>query len=278
MMMSDHGHGSLDGKVQPNLLLKDWGFLSIRSQTGQVRRRLQKAMARMMGKVPKRFEAQLGIEHELDLDWSRTRACVMHAGIYGFLYLNVKGRQDGGIVEPDDYESVRDELIERFSSVTCRDPRGKTIQVFSEIHKSEELYRCSREEQAWMPDLLLVPQPGLAVVRKIRGNQTVRWSSARRMEGTHRVEGIVVAHGPFIKAGGRIHAHIADIAPTLLAALGLRVPADMEGRVLQEMFSRELRIEHEPPQAIERARMEEVYSEAEKEALTKRLADLGYLE
>ncbi len=278
LMMSDHGHGSLDGKAQPNLLLKEWGYLRIKSGTGQAKRRLHKTLARMVGKVPKRFEAKLGIEHELDLDWAGTRACVMHAGIYGFLYLNLKGRQPGGTVEPEDYDRIRDELIERFTSVTCRNPHGETIQVFPEVHKSEELYNCSREEQPWMPDLLLVPQPGLAVVRKIRGSQPVRWSSQRRMEGTHRVEGIFVAHGDHVQPGAELHAHIADIAPTLLAALGLRVPADMEGRVLKEIFADELIIEHEPPHALERMAAEEVYSEAEKEALTKRLADLGYLE
>ncbi|MBU0617400.1 MAG: alkaline phosphatase family protein, partial [Planctomycetes bacterium] len=31
LVMSDHGHGSLDGKAQPNLLLHQWGYLALRS-------------------------------------------------------------------------------------------------------------------------------------------------------------------------------------------------------------------------------------------------------
>ncbi|MBI4578888.1 MAG: alkaline phosphatase family protein [Planctomycetes bacterium] len=278
IIMSDHGHGSLDGKAQPNALLEEWGYLRLRSRLGQARRRAERTVARMLGRTPKRFDANIGIEHEIDIDWPSTRACIVHAGMYGFLYLSLKGRQPGGIIEPVDYERVRDDLRDRFLQVTARNPDGELIQVFPEVHKAEELYDCSRDDQPWLPDLLLVPHPGLAVVRRIRGSAPVRWSSRRRMEGTHRVEGILIANGPNVKPGGMIHAQIADIAPTLLAAIGLRVPADMEGRVLQDLFSAKLGVEYEPPQKVQVAEHAEVYSEEEKAALTRRLSDLGYLE
>ncbi len=53
----------------------------------------------------------------------------------------------------------------------------------------------------------------------------------------HRREGIVVAHGPGVAGGGRfagVRPH--DIAPTVLAWMGLPIGADMPGRVLAEMF------------------------------------------
>jgi len=81
-----------------------------------------------------------------------------------------------------------------------------------------------------------------------------------------------------VREGAKVGASIADIAPTLLAAIGLRVPADMEGQVRTDLFSQKLDFEYEPPQAIEAVEHEEVYTEAEKEALTRRLTDLGYLE
>jgi len=52
----------------------------------------------------------------------------------------------------------------------------------------------------------------------------------------------------------------------------------MEGQVLRDIFDTPPTVEYEPPQAVEHVAHEEVYSEAEKEALTKRLSDLGYLE
>jgi len=278
IIMSDHGHGSLDGKAQPNLLLKQWGYLKIKSSLRQDGKRAQRIIDRLRGKKVKRFSANLGIEHDLVLDWSQTRACVMHAGMYGFLYISLKGRQPRGVVAPEDYEQVRDDLLEKFRSVTCKNSQGQTIQVFPEVHRTEELYNCRREDHPWLPDLLLIPQPGLSVVRKIRGTQPVRWLSRYRMEGTHRVEGVLIVNGPNVRQGHKITANIADITPTLLAATGLRVPADMEGHALVDLFEPGLTVEFEPPQAIEAAEREEVYTDKEKEALTRRLADLGYLE
>ena len=278
IIMSDHGHGTLDGKAQPNLLLEQWGYLKIRSHITQAKRRLQRIIGRALGRTTKRFAANLGIEHELDIDWQQTRACVMHAGIYGFLYLSLKGRQPGGLIEPEDYEKARQDLLDKFLKVTCKNREGQTVKVFPEVHRTEELYNCSREEQPWLPDLLLVPHPGLAVVRKIRGSKAVRWCSPHRMEGTHRVEGILIVNGPHVRSGGSVHANIADVTPTMLAALGLRVPADMEGQVLVDLFDTRPTVEYEPPQVVKVTEHEDVYNDAEKETLTKRLSDLGYLE
>ena len=111
-----------------------------------------------------------------------------------------------GVVAPADYERLRDELRERLLGVEDRDRQGRLVRVFPEIHKPEELYNCSREENESLPDLLLVPAPGLAVVRKIRGTAPVRWSPPSRMEGTHRVEGILVGYGPHVRKGHTISA------------------------------------------------------------------------
>nr|HPZ99508.1 alkaline phosphatase family protein [Phycisphaerae bacterium] len=135
IIMSDHGHGSLDGKAQPNALLEQWGYLKLRSQVGQARRRIERVVARMFGRTLKRFDANIGVEHEIDLDWTQTKACVVHAGMYGFLYLSLKGRQPGGIIEPADYEKIRDDLRRRFLEVKARKPDGEWIQVFPEVHK-----------------------------------------------------------------------------------------------------------------------------------------------
>ncbi len=279
IMMSDHGHGSLDGKAQANHLLHKWGYLSLQSPLTRAAMRGRRILDRLTRKQAGRFHVHNGWERDLVIDWPRTRACVVHAGIYGFMYLNLRGRQPQGIVEPVEYERLRDEIREKFLAAETRNPAGERIRIFPEVHKPEELYRCDRAGNEWMPDLLLVPQPGLAVVRKIRGAAPVKWASPRRLEGTHRVEGIIIAHGPHVRRGARIHGNIVDIAPTLLSMVGLRVPIDMEGRVLAELFDRPPVVEHEPPQVKDhQAPQAEVYTEEEKERLNRRLSDLGYLE
>ncbi len=279
LIMSDHGHGSLDGKAQPNLLLKRWGYLKLRTPWEQASQRAGHWLYRLRKGKATRFEqGARGVERELAVDWSRTRACVMHAGIYGFLYINLAGRSPVGCVPQSDYESLRDEIAEKLRAETVRWYDGSTKPIFQEILKPEELYGCSREDYPDLPDLLLSPQPGLAVVRKIRRNQPVRWCPESRLEGTHRVEGVVALGGPHIKPGTTISGNIVDITPTALAALGLRVPVDMEGRVLSEAFSTAPTVEREPPQARSAEDHAEVYSEQDLKVLEERLTELGYLE
>ena len=49
------------------------------------------------------------------IDWSRTIAWG-DGGYYGRLFLNVKGREPQGVVEPAQYEAVRDELIAKLEA------------------------------------------------------------------------------------------------------------------------------------------------------------------
>lgn len=280
LIVSDHGHGSLEGKVQPNLLLQQWGYLHLRDGAAQKRTRLRHVWDRFRGKTGK-FKRAGDIAHDLAVDFSRTRACVMHAGMAGFLYINLEGRQPTGIVPPREYESLRDELRERFLGEPCRvcDPNGQTIQLFSEVHKPEELYGCSREDQPWLPDLILTPRDGLAVVRKIRGTRTVRWLPYRRIEGTHRSDGILIATGPGIRQASGLHAHIVDCAPTVLAALGVPIPDDMEGKVIESIFEHPPRVEFQAAVgAGQPESADDIYSERELQQVTERLTDLGYLE
>jgi len=280
LMVSDHGHGSLEGKVQPNLLLERWGYLALRGGGAQKAARLRHMWDRFRGRT-KRFKRVGDIEHDLAVDFAGTRACVMHAGMAGFLYINLQGRQPTGIVKPSEYEALRNELMERFLGDQCRvvDPAGNTIQLFTAVHKPEELYGCSREDQPWIPDLLLVPHESLAAIRKIRGSSPVRWLPYRRLEGTHRSRGIIIAIGRGIARNPKVEARIVDCAPTILAMLGLRIPDDMEGRVVAEMFENPPTIETETPRVdMSTSIDDEAYSAEELQKVTERLMDLGYLE
>jgi len=284
MMVSDHGHGSLDGKVQPNLLLQRWGYLALQGGPAQSLTRGRYLIDRAMGRT-KKFARQGDVLHDLAVDFSRTKACVMHAGMAGFVYLNLKGRQPTGIVEPAAYDSLRQELIGRFLGPECRTraPDGEEFAMFTEVHKPEELYGVSRENQPWMPDLILTPRDGLAVVRRIRGRNPVQWLPYRRIEGTHRPDGILVAAGPHIAKVANVHAEIVDCAPTLLAMLGLRIPDDMQGRVVTELFDGPMTVETEAATspgvtAQGSTATDEVYSQDDLDAVTDRLQELGYLE
>lgn len=281
MIVSDHGHGSLEGKVQPNRLLLDWGYLVLEAGGAQGVTRGRHLWDRLRGRT-QRFARDDSVAHDLAVDFSRTRACVMHAGMAGFLYINLQGRQPCGIVPPEEYESLRDELRARFLGTECQtlDPAGRPVPLFPEVHKPEELYGCRRADQPWLPDLILIPHESLAVIRKIRGRRAVNWLPYARIEGTHRPDGIFVAAGSGIAIKRNLHAHIVDCAPTLLATLGLKIPEDMEGRVLTEIFEHPPVVEKHAPRAAVTAGAggEGAFSEEDLAKVTARLMDLGYLE
>ncbi len=93
------------------------------------------------------------------------------------------------------------------------------------------------------------------------------------------MEGVFAANGPAIRSRHKVQAEMADVAPTLLAAMGLAVPSDMEGRVLTELFNTPPEVVLESPAPAQQGySMDSVYSEQDQAILTQRLSDLGYLE
>jgi len=55
--------------------------------------------------------------------------------------------------------------------------------------------------------------------------------------GEHHPEGVIVLHGPGVRPGVRIEGTIVDVAPTILALLGMPVGRDMDGKVLEDAIS-----------------------------------------
>jgi hypothetical protein len=99
--------------------------------------------------------------------------------------------------------------------------------------------------------------------------------------GHHTMDGIVVLHGPGIKADTAIKGNIIDIAPTVLYALGLPVPSIIDGRVLEAAFTPE-QLAQQPivkvsADAGSTHESTNVYSEEDEEQVMERLRALGYV-
>jgi arylsulfatase A-like enzyme len=57
------------------------------------------------------------------------------------------------------------------------------------------------------------------------------------LSGHHRLEGVVILAGAGVKPDTRLQdPNILDLTPTILHALGLGVPSELDGRVLTEAF------------------------------------------
>jgi len=108
-------------------------------------------------------------------------------------------------------------------------------------------------------------------------------SQEGRLSGTHRMEGVLIAAGPALRRGAKTEAAtLADLAPTILYALGLPRPTTMDGRVLAELFDAAYVAAH-PVAATEEALPEVRLSHAglsphEQDEIARRLRALGYMD
>jgi predicted AlkP superfamily pyrophosphatase or phosphodiesterase len=109
------------------------------------------------------------------------------------------------------------------------------------------------------------------------GSDYGRWTSGTHGHGP---PGILLLSGPGVRHQQLQSAHVLDIAPTLLAALGVQPTSDMSGRVLEEAFTPEWRKSF-PTDRIERRHVanpggQPTPAEVDPEILEK-LRALGYI-
>ncbi len=123
-LVSDHGAKKLDGGICFNEWLIQEGYLTLKA-----------------------YPDKLTPLDKVEVDWARTKAWG-DGGYYGRLFLNVRGREPQGVIEPRDYEQVRDELIHRIAAI--EDHTGKPLS--SKAYRPEELYR---EVNGVPPDLIV---------------------------------------------------------------------------------------------------------------------------
>jgi predicted AlkP superfamily phosphohydrolase/phosphomutase len=140
LVLSDHGFASWRRSVNYNTWLVEAGYLVLSGGASR------KSLDALFGKG----------QFWESVDWSRTRAYSMG---FGDIYVNLKGREKGGIVEPGEpYEKLRAEIIARLLPLT--DPKTGERAV-SRIFKREDIYR--RFDPRLIPDLIASNLPGYRV-------------------------------------------------------------------------------------------------------------------
>lgn len=261
-VVSDHGFGPGGESFSVHRYLEDAGLLTTRpyveSPTDEANGHQQ---------VADWFR-----EGGREIDWERTKVYMPVPGGFG-LNVNLKGRQQQGIVTEQERLNVLHEVSELLRAV--RSPSTGEA-VFARVLLREEAYPGPMCEQA--PDLLLIPRDeSLMVVPSLTGKT---WGLSPQT-GLHRYEGIWIQASPRTLAGRLEHnIHITDVAPTLLADLGVSIPEFMQGHMQHEIFSS---ISPGQSNAISSStpamQPDNLYiSEAEEDELTfKRLREMGYL-
>ena len=162
---------------------------------------------------------------QIGVDWSATR-------VYGLdingLYLNLKGREQCGIVEPQEREALLEELITRLEEV--RDVNGKA--VIRKVYRSDKIY--SGPAMKYAPDLILgfyrgyrgggTSNPG-TIAEKVVADNTDAWGADHRFD-PREVPGVLFCNRPFVARAPTL----IDVAPSILQEFGLKSPPSMEGK------------------------------------------------
>jgi len=293
--MSDHGMGSAHNFVVLNNWLLESGFLRLRRtpwtgvkhllfKMGVTLRNVHKLANRLglakhaeyKGLYSTDWLLKLAFLSFNDVDWSNSLA-YSFGRHYGPVYLNVRGREPQGIVEPGaEYERVREQIIA--AALQFRHPQTGR-QMVGRVLRREDVYHGPHVEHA--PDLILIPSDprdiffGLADFGSNRVVDTVY-----RYSGMHRDHGMLLMSGPQIAAGAPVEdASIADLTPTLLHLMGQPIPDDMDGRPLVELLAPAYRERAPQHVAAEDAAPGEqiVFDEQEEKQIAERLRGLGYL-
>jgi predicted AlkP superfamily phosphohydrolase/phosphomutase len=168
------------------------------------------------------------------VDWSRTRAVAESEFGHGWIRINLQGREPQGTVEPGAaYERLCDEIAGELLALVDAETEKPAI---TEVVRTRELLDGPHVDE--LPDLLLRWTPDLVVRAARHPRLGVIEEDLRDLPKTeHTGEGFMVAAGPQIRRGAELRgATIVDLAPTLLYLLGLPIPDEMDGRVLEELI------------------------------------------
>jgi predicted AlkP superfamily phosphohydrolase/phosphomutase len=297
LVLSDHGFGPIAWYVNFNVWLLERGDLALKDSSyvrqkrwfyelgvtpewfyqRMVRLRLAgQRVSRFRGKQMSPLErlAQSLFLSRRHVDWARTRAYAQ--GNFGQIFLNIRGRQPQGCVDPADVRPLLDDLKAALRAI----PHPETGQPLVErVYERDELYHGPHAGLA--PDLTVVIGDWRYRTIGLHDFTTNRLiAPAFGPTGDHRMEGILVASGPpFPPGAAPAQATLLDVAPTILHLLGIPVPDDMDGRILSEILHPAFTPAHAEPAAAAgpEVPVPSAYTEQEDADIQQRLADLGYL-
>jgi predicted AlkP superfamily phosphohydrolase/phosphomutase len=184
-----------------------------------------------------------------DIDWDSTLAYA--SGNYGPIYANLKGREPNGKVEAgNDYDSLISELSRKLKGIT--DPKSGRL-LFDLIYKKDKIYSGPFYDTA--PDIVYFDSLWLNYpLRVFEFGSRDLIAPNPIYTGSHRMEGIFIGRGPDIAHKIYLNMNLIDVAPTLMHMLGLSVPADMDGEVLNAIFESNCEISTRPVQYVDESR------------------------
>jgi predicted AlkP superfamily phosphohydrolase/phosphomutase len=203
LVVSDHGSQAMKGCFCINEWLIQKGYLALR------------------GPRPK---AGTPIE-QAPIDWSKTSAWGA-GGYYARIFFNVKGREPSGTIAPADLPAFEAKLTADLQQI--QKPGGQPMNV--DVRLPRAIYKEVRGDA---PDLMVYFDNAAW-----RSAGTIGYDSLYLAENdtgpddsVHSFDGVYSISDPSVGRGTRgPEERLIDIAPTVLALLGVPIPPEMQGR------------------------------------------------
>ena len=154
--------------------------------------------------------------------------------------------------------------------------------LFDEVYHRDDLYGGNYTDRA--PDLILkMKDYGYDLARGYPFRKKIL-AVIEKPAGCHQPAGIFAAYGRDIASCKKVSASIMDVAPTVLYNMGLPIHNEMDGKVLNEIFSPDFQVEHRinytdiVPSHRTGEDYKDGYSDTDEKEIAGRLRDLGYLD
>jgi predicted AlkP superfamily phosphohydrolase/phosphomutase len=177
------------------------------------------------------------------IDWARTPAFCCRADLHGYIRINLKGREPLGIVEPGrEFDALCDRIAAGLATFRDADTGEPIVEA---VCRADQVFPDGPYRDR-LPDLIVqwrptpatsnvaVRSPTLGVIRRTTPGRVPNGRS-----GNHRGEGFLIARGPGIPQGQMLagRPHIRDLAPTVLARLGVTCAVPLSGTPIKELAS-----------------------------------------
>ena len=194
--------------------------------------------------IPQSFHDKMHSQQFINsIDWQNTQAFAMPLGHFqGFISVNLKGRYGYGIVEPENYRQICQQITDELKCLINPDTEKPAIKEIIPIERLVEGERIHR-----LPDLIIQWAEDVTINKLYHpklGLIAGEYYGLRKTQ--HTGNGFLIASGKQIEqAAGISNIRAIDLAPTILHLMGQPIPQYMEGRVLSELIVSSRNIEGE---------------------------------
>lgn len=217
IICSDHGFASWRYQFNYNTWLVKNGFLVLKKNV------LGQAM-----ELDDLENSQSPLQY---VDWSKSKAYSLG---FGQIFINLKGREPEGSVDPSDYQAVCDEIA---AGLRAYVDEGTGLKPIREVYHRDTIYRDY--DPAVTPDL----RANTAILFRASWDTTLggmpedivtlntqNWSGDHCSLDPQDVPGILFSSMPIAKDNPKM----ADMAPSILEVLGVKTDIEMDGEMVFE--------------------------------------------